>query len=242
MKDEEQDIALIESYLLGRLNESELSAIQERLETDSTFKSLHDEMHYLITGVQNASSNEKLEIIRSFESKGAHKKNRQMGIYFKLAASFALIISIFFVVRYFHNPAKDLFTQFHETFPNQILPLTRDQNIPTGIKENAYYAYDIGDYEKAIELLNQLPMEEDDGAPIFYVGLSQLELKKADQAIESFKRYLSQYDIFREEAKLYLALAYILEESYNLAEQQLVLIDTVEHKELIELVRLQNQR
>nr|WP_246206171.1 tetratricopeptide repeat protein [Fulvivirga aurantia] len=242
MKDGQDDITLIESYLLGRINKDSERQLLERLKTDAEFKKLFDELKQLIEGVQQVSSNDTLKTIQGFENKILDKKSYHVSWYLKIAASVLfLAVSLYLIFHYTENYNNSLFEKYHTTYPNQISPLTRSKDQPDQFKEKAYYAYDLGNYEDAIDLLGQISIEEDDGASLFYIGLSYLELKQPDKAIRSFQTYLSSFDIFNEEARFYLSLAYLLNGSSQLAEDQLLLTDTIKYSKLLKEIRLKNQ-
>lgn len=215
---EEKDLELIERYLSQQLSDQESKEFEKRLENDNELKKAKEDTESLISGIHYASKKElyqKLQLLDKamppYEPEGKVVKWYTNPMAWGVAASISLVIIgwIFFL-----NPASqdqdDLFAQHFEVYPNIIAPTVRGAEADTAIKKQAYYLYDLGQYQEAIEELSELSKEEDNGAVMLYLGISYLSLNDNENAIRSFEQYRqSQFETFLPQANWYLGLTYL---------------------------------
>lgn len=215
----EEDIELMESYLNGALGEEERSAFEARLESDEEFRVQFEEMSKLINGIRYAGSSGLKAHLKAFEAtlpQITMEPEKTVPFWrnaevLRVAASISIIlVGVTVLLQLARGPEyKKLFDENFEIYPNQILPTKRGEYIPRTDKEKAYYAYDLGNYQEAYDLLTKIPQEEDGGAALFYAGMAALALDDLDVAINSFNIYIEQHTIFRDTAQWFLALTYL---------------------------------
>ena len=217
MKEQEKDIELIEKYFNGELTQDEMTEVDRRLASDNALGKLRDETQDLIDGIQYSARNESLKTMQAIEESlppfeaeanivPLYKKPWVLGV----AASISIVLlgTYFFL----QQPAseQDLFTQHFEVYPNIIAPTVRGTESVESLKQRTYYQYDLGHYQEALELLQQLPADEDEGAAYLYSGICYLMLEDYESAIHSFEEYKqSGFDLFLPQVIWYLGLTYL---------------------------------
>ena len=215
---EEKDLDLIEQYLNQELSEDELAVVEKRLEEDEEFRQAKLESEDLIAGIQSASRKEVLEKLKAIEEQLPEviietktvPLLRRPFVY-GLAASFSiLILSVYFFLGKEPGNYETLFQDHFEVYPNIVAPTVRSTETEKSEKEFAYYTYDLGNYEKAIELLKEVSSKEDEGASMLYLGMCYLMIGDNDNAIGSFQAYKdSEFELFLPQVNWFLGLTYV---------------------------------
>ena len=151
--------------------------------------------------------NERAELKRkltSFEPKKAKVKSFKI---WYAAASLFLIAGLGFYFSQNSNTA--IYEEFYQSYPNVVAPTVRGEQ-KEDIKSEAFYEYDSGNYEKSLALFSAIYESEKDDYALFYKALSQMELQKTNDAINTFKQFdLNKNNAFTPFVKWYLALAYL---------------------------------
>lgn len=222
MKGEQENIELIEQYLKKELTSEQNTDFEKQIQSDLEFKSLYEEIKLISENIKEVRRSQVVEILDKFESKNFGnelRSNKKLVFNYKLAAVISLLISSIFVFYIFTNKSTEntFIAAYFEPFPNQIIPTTRSIELPKEIKAKAYYQYDLGNYDKAVELLRQIPASEDDGASLLYLGISHLVLGSYDNSIKNIQDYLTVSRPFKEQGQWYLFLAYVANDNNDLA-------------------------
>jgi hypothetical protein len=151
--------------------------------------------------------NERAELKRkftSFEPKKAKVKSFKI---WYAAASLFLIAGLGFYFSKNSNAA--IYEEFYQSYPNVVAPTVRGEQ-KEDIKSEAFYEYDSGNYEKSLALFSAIYESEKDDYALFYKALSQMELQKTNDAINTFNQFdLNKNNAFTPFVKWYLALAYL---------------------------------
>jgi len=151
--------------------------------------------------------NERAELKRkltSFEPKKAKVKSFKI---WYAAASLFLIAGLGFYFSQNSNTA--IYEEFYQSYPNVVAPTVRGEQ-KEDTKSEAFYEYDSGNYEKSLALFSAIYESEKDDYALFYKALSQMELQKTNDAINTFKQFdLNKNNAFTPFVKWYLALAYL---------------------------------
>jgi len=170
--------------------------------------------------------NERAELKRkltSFEPKKAKVKSFKI---WYAAASLFLIAGLGF---YFsQNSNKAIYEEFYQSYPNVVAPTVRGEQ-KEDIKSEAFYEYDSGNYEKSLALFSAIYESEKDDYALFYKALSQMELQKTNDAINTFNQFdLNKNNAFTPFVKWYLALAYLKD---NQTEKAMPLLKSLSENE-----------
>ncbi len=220
----DDDIKLIEGWVQGRLNASEIQQVEVR-RRDPEFESqlqLHQR-------VQRASRSwGRANLLKTFqgwdqEDLAHHKPGTKMAFRWQWAAVALVLLAsaiwIFFL--YEKQSPQTLFADYYEKYPNLIDPISKGS---TRDVISISQLYESGDYATAV--LRQ----PGDSLQQYYQALSQIELGRLDRA-EVLLRQISedQTHRFHEGARWNLALVYVKENKMKEAYVILLQISTSEH-------------
>lgn len=183
MNEEEKDIALIESYLLGELEGEALAAFEARRASDPAFAELlavEEEVHALVTYQRRKELKAQLQ---NMDVEIAPKRSLRFRPWMYAAAA-VLIAGIFLTLRFAGGPAdRDaLYRQYYA-------PYSMD-GIDRGPADSAWLArYEAGDYAAVLRHVDSLPQKTQDSAFWQLVkGLSLIERGKEAWADDHLRR------------------------------------------------------
>ncbi len=109
--------------------------------------------------------------------------------YLSIAASIALVVSSVF---YFTKPEEAvLFDQYFELYPNYELTTVRGDEDPSN-RDLAYAAYDVGEYQMAINEFNKLEVLL--AADYFFRGVCYIQIKDYQRALSDFQEVVDLKD------------------------------------------------
>ncbi|MEL7146502.1 MAG: hypothetical protein AAFO69_09055 [Bacteroidota bacterium] len=214
MSEDVNDIKLIEDYLEDKLDNQSKSEFDERLKTDQEFANLHAEISEMVDLIKEVSSKETLEYLKALDEKefGKRKSSRKfLTVYFPTAAIITLVLvaGAFFFLSDQPNVSQGLFASSFIAPSNHVLPVVRSRDTPSDTKGKAYYAYEQGDYQQAISLFAKIPDTEDDGASLYYSGISLLAIDQPAESIVKLNQYIDQYNELQRDAEWFVFLAYV---------------------------------
>ena len=241
---EQDDIELIESHLFGRLTEEEARKVNLRMREDKAFLKLYEETQKLILGVRKASRREIIGLLDDMDKRNFNElkiQNTKPLIQKLVVAATVLVILSFGFYWYKYQTIsvnQIIFDEYFRPFPNQIIPTTRSTELPKKPKEKAYYQYDLGNYKRAVLLLEVIPKSEDDYSSLLYLAVGNLAINKPKLAIDYLKEYLSEKRLFYEDALWYLFLGYILDNQKDQAKStsQLMSVQSQYYKSAISIM------
>lgn len=229
---------IIEQYLLGKLNPELLEEFKQKLAADDQFKAEVALEQALFRNLQVAGRKQQRLKLEAFhqelvrpalkvepeerqeeEEKPARGKVIQFPVKrfgWMAAASIAMIIGTTLILNPFSgNRVSPEFTPY----PGG--EITRGDGERESTKAQAFAAYQEKNYPESIALFNAVPEAEKDEMTLFFLGNAYLFAERPQEAIDTFKRYLLQYEEFALEAKWYLGLAYLKVGDEAAAKQQL---------------------
>ena len=208
---EEKEIALIDSYLEGTLSMEDKIAFEERLRKENDLQLLLSDLRILKAGIKQTTREEIRSELQSLENKltGSPSFSFLRSTWTKVAASLAFImVTAWLLWPSSTKTPEQLFAENFEPYPNIIMPTVRGgQTADSTVMAQAYKAYDMQEYTKAIELFESLEVKAE--GVLLYLGNSYLANGSAEKAVPIFERVISDFDIFDEQAEWYLALSYL---------------------------------
>ena len=195
---------LINNYFEKTLSADDQILFDSLMESDVDFAkevAFQKNLKKAITLNERADLKKKLA---SFETKKPKIKVLRV---FYAAASIVLLVGLGF---YFtQNSNKTLYDDYYQSYPNVVAPTVRGEN-KEDAKSDAFYQYDSGNYQQSLELFSKIYATEKDDYALFYKAMSQMELKKIKDAINTFNQFdLTKNNAFTPFVKWYLALAYL---------------------------------
>ncbi len=249
MNKEWKNLALIEAWLKGNLNEKDKQSFEDRLQNDSAFANEVNEIKSVIAGIREKKEIEIRDLVKSAESElrsegyfeetikipsVADKKPIINSRWMMIAASLLLLIS----AAYFWNAKADDNNLFEKNYvvENKILPEVMGRLEAKGLagneaakKEqllNAIKRYNNKDYKKSKVALQKFilnfPNEE---TALLYLGLCEIELGNIHSAIKFLVPLANDSGFkYQKTAQWYSVLCYLKEgktKDFDAAEQLL---------------------
>ena len=216
------DFELIEEYLSGKLSTEDKKKFRTRLLNDPAFNHEFQELKEIRLHVrQNARVEIKNlfdEFETSIEKEETTKDQTVMKKVISIAASIILIAAISYIGLTDFNPPsnQELFDE-HFTSYVGLTGQVRGAAEEMTLEKQALNAYDGGDYISSEEMLSQLVASEPNAMNYFYLGMSQLELGKTEDAVKNLNTVINNYSSFKEQAKWFLALSHLKNEDEDAA-------------------------
>jgi hypothetical protein len=198
---------LINKYFEKKLTTSELEEFEKKLKTDSRYKAEFEFQKSVRSAIHLKERSEIKNLVVGFE------KPKQRKNWWKFAAAAVVVILGGWVVflQFLSKPnPSELYLSFYQTYPNVIAPNVRGENEETLITR-AFRAYDSGDFELAAQFFGELKTQVSHDYPVFYEGISFLEINKPEKTILLFenKKFEDTSTSLEDYRAWYLALAYL---------------------------------
>jgi tetratricopeptide (TPR) repeat protein len=223
MKDEEDDIDLIEAYLRGTLDGQALAAFQKRRQDDPEFDREVSDYSQIINQIQTTHEHNFMNKLKRWDSE---IENRQEAKVVPLRRIFSIAASVLLLalvgVYLFRNSQPDrtqLFQDYFQPYENVISERSgKDDNQQRGME-----LYDQKKYNEAIIQL-KLAVSEDSDNPSLkcYLGIAYLAGGHTQEAKTIFESMIhDDHPLFREVAEWNLALTYLKLENDTLLKKTL---------------------
>ena len=208
---EQEDVEWIDRYLGGLLSIEEKKRFEQRLNSDSSFRENVALFAELRKGIQEAGRKELLKEMKSWDQAlpplpVAAPLWRHPWL-LRMAA--LLAIGICLVWLWPEDKAKpDLFARYFEPYPNVVMPTVRGSEMEDSTTaQKAYRAYDQGNYTEATRWFESAGAGDETVA--LYLANSYLARGETGKAIPILEKLEGESELFAEEARWYLALAYL---------------------------------
>ncbi len=229
---EENDIALIESYLQGELDAEKNKEVEQRLTNEPDFKRLFEDTQLMIQGLSKLRHKHVLNRIDRLEtglSNPLEPKKEAKVVYWtvqKVAAAFiglaVVAITSWYVMRGDGSVnGMALYEDYHKPYPNVVVPTTRGEEDLT-LLTRTFRAYDQELYDSAVVLFEELLLEDGREFVRLYGGLTYMEADQPDRASFLLTTIISEKGEYEIQATWYLALNYIKTEEYDNAKSLLM--------------------
>lgn len=211
-----KNVNLFEKYLKKQLSKEELKAFKERLLTDSDFNLEFHEFKMMREAIKHQARLKTLAFFDAIEHTTTENKPTKDQIIMKrfisIAASIVLIATLGFLgLRELssNNSMENIFQKNYTPYVNLIGQVRGDVNEEASALTSAMNAYDAKDFETAAKELRALLVSEESAFNYFYLGMSNIELGNASEAVDNFNTVLNNYNTFTEQARWYLSLAHL---------------------------------
>ncbi len=216
----QEDLDLIDKYLLGHLAAAEKVAVEERLAEDQLFYDHFEAQKLIHEGTMfNAlmTARQKIENIEaSMESASSKSSNSiatsriQIKRIFAVAACLGIIIFGILLYQKSLSSNQATFTAYFEPYKS-VFTNERTEGVYDGelLIRQAFEMYENKSYAEAIKLLKAAIKNDNNPDLVFYLANAQLANGDATSAINTFNKYLLLSTEFKPQAIWYLALAHI---------------------------------
>lgn len=229
---EENDIALIESYLQGELDAERKNDVEQRLAHEPDFKLLFEDTRVMIGGLGALRHKSLLERIDKLETGLENPlvpKKEAKVVYWTIQRIAAVFIGLAVVaITSWYVMKGDgsvngmgLYEDYHKPYPNVVVPTTRGEEDLT-LLTRTFRAYDQERYDSAAVLFEELLLEDRREFVRLYGGLTYMEADQPDRASFLLTTIISEKGEYEIQATWYLALNYIKTEEYDNAKSLLM--------------------
>jgi tetratricopeptide (TPR) repeat protein len=217
MENTTRDFELIQKYFGKDLTDAEKHEVEYRLKEDQAFKDLELEHRKYLTAIRRSHLQDKLVQLKTLEaalpSPGTEATViplRRNWIPMSIAAGLVAVVGFWYFSMRDTRPLNEkLFAANFEAFDSPGSGLTRGGDSKVSIKDQAYEAYDAGQYEIAANLFEQVLGEKDDAIVHLCLSNAYLATGKTDQAEKVLQHVLHDHVDLVTQAKWYLALTYL---------------------------------
>ncbi len=172
----------IEKYFEDDLSEEEATIFKKLLEEDPDFASA---FAYEKNVKKAITLNERVVLKQKLQLLETPKKSYN---WLYIAASLTILFGFFTWNTFYNTNYSSLYSEYYQTYPNTVAPTVRGET-NNDLKADAFYAYDSGDYKKAVELFSKIQTADGDEYALFYKGLSLMELQQYQEALVVFKQH-----------------------------------------------------
>jgi tetratricopeptide (TPR) repeat protein len=232
MDNQMQNMEWIDKYLDGQLTAGESEAFEKMQQEDPSFKELVTDMKMLATGIRSSARDSLLQEIRDWEGRhqdanaqrtlNIRRRVRRIG-WIPIAA--AACLTVFLYIGVIRPPqseriANSIYRNYYDGAYQYVIALTiRSDTKNKQANQDAFDAYDLDDYHKAIALFSQVPEKSD--TVLFYLGNACLAVKDYEKAGECFRKTLETGRFMVDQARWYLALSLLKTRKMNEADSLL---------------------
>ena len=225
-----ENLDLIDAYLNGNLDTNEMLDFDDRLKSDPEFQLEFQEVKLIKNIIREEVRSKVLQSLKdqeaSIETLQITKTHTTMKKYISIAATLLLIVSLSYFGLFSGTSEVDgskIFGQYYQAYTNIASGIERGSAVDlTNLKNRAYYAYDLGNYEEAERGLAQLVETEKNADNYFYLGIAHIEMGDIEAAKNDLNVVLNNYSKYTEQAQWYLALTLLKDGSTEEALSNLV--------------------
>ncbi len=207
---------LIYRYFSNTLDQEGEALLNQMLETDAKFRDRFEfekSLKKVIRHEKGASLKQKLKGFENEIPKNPIVSKPKNGFRnWSIAASIVLLIGLGWIGFNQFRGADDveLYDEHFRAYPNTVYAITRGDT-DMSLEHKAFVAYESGDYESAIDYLEELKKGGQKGYIDFYVAQCHMNLGNTKTALALFKKIMDSQKEFVAEAHWYAALAYLKE-------------------------------
>lgn len=226
---------LILRYFEDSLTASDMASFQALMESDPAFKDAVEFQKKIKLAVRNQERKGLKEFLGQIEKDipatqpaGQRPKSKSIQLWsYLVAATVVLAIAATYILKNAvlnsEEPYAQDFYAYYEPYPNVVEPITRGEEVnPEELEKAAFIAYENGSFEQADSLFSQLIYQRKEYI-FFYRGIAKIELEQHDSAKMLFEKYIySEGMQFRDQAKWYLALNYLIKGDSVRGKEELV--------------------
>ncbi|GAB1858219.1 hypothetical protein MHTCC0001_30560 [Flavobacteriaceae bacterium MHTCC 0001] len=199
---------LIDKFFAQTLNDEEQILFDELIVNDKSFLEELNFLKNLKRVAEVEDDNTAKAMVAEFEAEYQSKPSRFNFKPLLVAASIALLIGI----TYFSTPSQidteALFNENFEPYRNVVHPIVRS-NDQQDLETQAFNYYEKGEYQKALQLFEQLYNKTKTPHYLFYKANALLKLNRPKDAIVELNAHLKTKDTLTEKTHWYLAMAYL---------------------------------
>ncbi len=217
-------IEKFDKYVQGKMSDEEKKSFEENELQD---ESLKKEAAFEVgarEGIENNIRQDLRNTVNSFEKKQPYTSPSKNFKWIGIAASILILSGIAIYL----GTGSSTYDQYYQPYPNYEFTSTRNGSSDE-IKQAAYSAYDLGDYQRAVANFDRLLEVEDSPPEKFFRGISKIELEDFAGARVDLKEVLASGNVdYVDAANWYLALLAVKDSKTDLAREYLEKLENSE--------------
>lgn len=209
------DFELIERYLADQLSPEEKKAFRSRLLNDPAFNQEFQELKEIRFQLKQREKQEVLDLFNGIEETIKDNKTTKDQTVMKKVISIAASLFLIATLAYLglstdeQPSSSELYDKYYSPYPSLLGQVRGESEENLSLEQKALNAYDLGNFAESEGILKNLVENNATAMNYFYLGLAQLEMNKAEEAVASFNTVVNNFDAFKEQARWHLALAHL---------------------------------
>lgn len=204
--------ALINGFFENSLSEKEQETFRHLLQSDSEFKAEVAFQNELRVALKKEDRKSIKHMFSQLKDEGREQDTKVIPLRrFAAAASIILILGLGSWIFFFNNPSfspDQLYDANFTPYENVLYPIERGNQIED-LKTKAFVAYENGEYQKALNLLQEIDNNIKDPYLDFYSANILMQLDRHHEAIPLLENYINQNGELKDRALWYMALAHL---------------------------------
>lgn len=220
MKLSEFQYDLIQKYLRDELSDTDQAAFSENMRSQEFKNELLNQAE-ILNALERGYDQDLKKVLNNLEVSPKEvtlsppqiktAKRKTTGLWLKYAACFLFGLASYFVVNnYLDNPQNDLYAEYYQIYPAEII---RGATTESMALNQALITYQEQDYVKAEELFK--PLRNSSDQALFFSSISQIQLGKFDAAAATLKEVINSGSKFNKDAEWYLLMVYLKSEQHT---------------------------
>ena len=226
----------VERYYNGSMAQEERIPFEERLRTDSAFKTTVEDLRVTLLGIETQALKERLDEFHDEIPKSQSEEKPSTKVRFlsftKLAVAAGIIIALGMFWMFSGSSNEMLYNKHFKPDPGLPTAMSSSDNFAF---YDAMVNYKRGDYKMAIQKWEQLEKQAPQNDTLsYFLGVANLADKNADEAITYLQKTVQNpKSVFVKDANYYLGLAYLKKDNTEDAKKYLKLSNTTNSLELL---------
>ena len=213
----QEELERMERHILGRLNEEERRRFERELSADKGLKEKYRTVERMLAGLEEVGVRELMEKAHSeMPTQRFSKSVRKFVPWTSIAVAASVVMVLLFGLLLWQNSQPEnekLFAAYFEPDPGLVTAMSSESQYEF---DRAMVDYKIGEYEEAISRWEKLIQTNPENDTLqYFLGTSHLALQQAGVAVPYLHEVMGdEGSAFKEDARWYLGLAYILSADY----------------------------
>ncbi|WP_373520816.1 tol-pal system YbgF family protein [Aquiflexum sp.] len=219
----QEEFEKFERYILGHMDAQEKIAFENTIASNKILSQKMEDMKVILEGVEEAAFRNHLDQIHQelkmdspepteITEPADREKNKKIFPWKPLSIAASLLLTIGFftwLLLLRSDPNERLFMAYYQEDPGLVTAMSSETNYEF---DRAMVDYKSANYQEAITRWEKLIQDRPENDTLqFFLGASHLALKNTDPAVFFFDSVVAKEEsAFYEDARWYLALAYIL--------------------------------
>ncbi len=195
----------LEKYINNQLTEADKEVLEDELKNDPLLQEKLDQLKNASEATESYGLKLKLNQIHS-DLYPENQKTNSRKFYYYAAAACIFLVTIGWWFSSSVQSSDELYSKHFEIYPDYVSSRTVDTN---EIKA-AFEYYNTGKFQKAASEFEKLHQNNSQNIDVpFYLGLSHLNDNQTNNAIKYLTDVVANNDKYRQQARWFLALAYL---------------------------------